>query len=131
MLAGLETVVIPLLDDLPFLELEKHGKKGLHLPSSRNGSKGYVVSYLLLYLKHLARHDLFAPFRPLQGRSQVAPLAEALATALLDPGRRSAAAKHNWKVIEERGRWEVNMGRMEKAYRDLAAATSERVDRVP
>src|SRR6266704_6297080 len=23
-----------------------------------------VVSYLLLYLKHLARHDLFAPFRP-------------------------------------------------------------------
>ena len=61
---------------------------------------------------------------------QVAPLAEALATALLDPGRRSAAANHNWKVIEERGRWEVNMGRMEKAYRDLAAATSETVDKV-
>jgi glycosyltransferase involved in cell wall biosynthesis len=53
---------------------------------------------------------------------QIAPLAEALATGLLDPARRTSAAKHNWKVIEERGLWDVNMGRMEKAYRELAAA---------
>jgi hypothetical protein len=36
----------------------------------------FVVSYLLLYLIHLPGHDLFAPFRPLQGRSQVSLLAE-------------------------------------------------------
>jgi hypothetical protein len=35
-----------------------------------------VVSYLLLYLIYLPGHDLFAPFGPLQGRSQVAFLAE-------------------------------------------------------
>jgi len=52
----------------------------------------------------------------------VAPLAQALVAALLDPNRRAAAATHNWKVIEERGLWDVNMGRMEKAYQDLAAA---------
>jgi glycosyltransferase involved in cell wall biosynthesis len=62
---------------------------------------------------------------------QVGPLAEALAMALLDQGRRTAAAKHNWKVIEERGRWADNMGRMEKAYRDLAAARSETARKVP
>ena len=53
---------------------------------------------------------------------QVAPLAQALATGLLEPDRRTSAAKHNWQVIEDRGLWDVNMGRMEKAYRDLAAA---------
>jgi glycosyltransferase involved in cell wall biosynthesis len=62
---------------------------------------------------------------------QVGPLAEALAMALLDQGRRTAAAKHNWKVIEDRGRWADNMGRMEKAYRDLAAARSETARKVP
>ena len=62
---------------------------------------------------------------------QVAPLSEALAKALLDPARRSAAANHNWKVIEERGLWDVNMGRMEKAYRELAAVAREAVDEVP
>src|SRR5882762_3007435 len=29
---GLETVVVPLPDDLPFAEFQKHGKKGHHLP---------------------------------------------------------------------------------------------------
>jgi glycosyltransferase involved in cell wall biosynthesis len=53
---------------------------------------------------------------------QVAPLAQALAAGLLDPGRRAAAAEHNWKVIQDRGLWDVNMGRMEQAYQDLAAA---------
>ncbi|HXC79638.1 MAG TPA: glycosyltransferase family 4 protein [Candidatus Acidoferrum sp.] len=53
---------------------------------------------------------------------QVAPLAQALVTGLLDPDRRVAAAEHNWKMIEDRGLWDVNMGRMEKAYLDLAAA---------
>jgi glycosyltransferase involved in cell wall biosynthesis len=62
---------------------------------------------------------------------QVAPLAEAVATALLDPTRRSSAAKHNWKVIEERGSWDVNMGRMEKAYRELATVGRQAVDEVP
>ena len=31
-LPGLETIVIPLPDDLAFPELQKHCKKGLHLP---------------------------------------------------------------------------------------------------
>lgn len=62
---------------------------------------------------------------------QVAPLSDALAKALLDPARRSAAAKHNWKVIEERGLWDVNMGRMEKAYRDLSAVGRAAVDEAP
>jgi glycosyltransferase involved in cell wall biosynthesis len=53
---------------------------------------------------------------------EVAPLARALVTGLLDPDRRVMAAKRNWKVIEDRGLWDVNMGRMEKAYLDLAAA---------
>src|SRR6267143_5403300 len=35
-----------------------------------------VVSYLLLYLIHLAGHHLSAAFRPLQGRSQVSLLSE-------------------------------------------------------
>jgi hypothetical protein len=79
LLAGLETVVVPLPDNLLFPKLQRHGKNGLHLPQP-DGSKGYsqssdplnfqrhpvVVSYLLLYLIHLAGHDLFAPFRPLQ-----------------------------------------------------------------
>jgi glycosyltransferase involved in cell wall biosynthesis len=51
---------------------------------------------------------------------QVAPLADAIAAALLDPDRRRSAAKHNLTVIEERGLWDVNMRRMEKAYMDLA-----------
>src|SRR5882762_9339991 len=90
LLPGFETVVVPLPDDLPFAEFQKHGKKGLHLPPGRNGSKGYgqssdplnfqrypvVVSYLLLYLIHLVGHHLSAAFRPLQGRSQVSLLSE-------------------------------------------------------
>jgi glycosyltransferase involved in cell wall biosynthesis len=51
---------------------------------------------------------------------QVAPLAQALAAGLLDAGRRATAAKHNGKVIEDRGLWDVNMGRMENAYQALA-----------
>src|SRR5882762_2817655 len=90
LLPGLETVVVPLPDDLPFAEFQKHAKKGLHLSPGRKGSKGYgqssdplnfprypiVVSYLLLYLIHLAGHHLSAAFRPLQGRSQVSLLSE-------------------------------------------------------
>ena len=38
--SGLEAIVIPLPDDLPFPEFQKHRKKSLHLPPSRNGSKG-------------------------------------------------------------------------------------------
>ena len=52
---------------------------------------------------------------------QVVPLAQAIAAGLLDPDRRASAAKHNWKVIEDRGLWDVNMGRMERAYLELAA----------
>ena len=70
LLPGLETIVIPLANDLSFPELQKHRKKGLHLPSSRNGSKGdsqrsdplnlqrhpVMVRYLLFYLIHLTGH---------------------------------------------------------------------------
>src|SRR5882762_325956 len=39
-LPGLETILIPLPEDLPFLEFQKHGKKGPQLPARRNRSKG-------------------------------------------------------------------------------------------
>jgi glycosyltransferase involved in cell wall biosynthesis len=52
--------------------------------------------------------------------SEVAPLAAAIVSALEDPARRSSAATHNRQVINQRGLWEVNMKRMESAYRDLA-----------
>src|SRR5882762_8936693 len=65
-------------------------KKAIICPPGRNGSKAcgqssdplnfqrypVVVSYLLLYLIHLAGHHLSAAFRPLQGRSQVSLLSE-------------------------------------------------------
>ncbi len=61
---------------------------------------------------------------------QVAPLADAIVSALVDPARRSAAAVHNREVINQHGLWSVNMTRMEKAYRSLAgpgAANGEEV----
>ncbi len=51
---------------------------------------------------------------------EVAPLASAVVTALEDSARRSAAADHNRDVINRRGLWDVNMTRMENAYRGLA-----------
>jgi L-malate glycosyltransferase len=51
---------------------------------------------------------------------QVTPLADAIVSALEEPARRSAAAVHNREVINQRGLWDVNMTRMEKAYRSLA-----------
>jgi glycosyltransferase involved in cell wall biosynthesis len=50
----------------------------------------------------------------------VAPLADAIVSALEDRARRSSAAAHNREVINQRGLWEVNMKRMESAYRNLA-----------
>jgi glycosyltransferase involved in cell wall biosynthesis len=52
---------------------------------------------------------------------EVAPLADAIVSALEDPTRRSSTAVHNREVINERGLWDVNMKRMESAYRSLAA----------
>jgi glycosyltransferase involved in cell wall biosynthesis len=51
---------------------------------------------------------------------EVAPLADAIVSALNEPGRRSSAAQHNRELINQRGLWDVNMSRMEKAYRSLA-----------
>jgi len=50
---------------------------------------------------------------------EVAPLADAIVSALQDSTLRSMAAVHNREVINQRGLWEVNMTRMESAYRDL------------
>ena len=51
---------------------------------------------------------------------EVASLAGAIVSALQDSTRRAAAAAHNREVINQRGLWEVNMTRMESAYRSLA-----------
>lgn len=57
---------------------------------------------------------------------QVAPLADAIVSALGAPARRGLAAKHNREVIDARGLWDVNMARMETAYRDLASGATAR-----
>src|SRR5216684_752375 len=88
-LPGLEAIVIPLPDNLPFAELQKHRKRGLHLPRSGNGSKGnrqraypldlqrhlLASRYLLPYHILLLGHGLLAPFRALHGLSEVSLLA--------------------------------------------------------
>ena len=56
---------------------------------------------------------------------QVAPLADAVVSALGDPTRRSAAATDNRSLIARRGLWDVNMTRMENAFRSLAMAREE------
>src|SRR5438034_8905208 len=56
---------------------------------------------------------------------QVAPLADAVVSALGNPTRRSAAATDNRSLIARRGLWDVNMTRMENAYRSLAMAREE------
>ncbi len=56
---------------------------------------------------------------------QVAALADAVVEALESPARRASAAKHNRALIDERGLWDVNMARMEKAYRNLAGVGAE------
>lgn len=50
---------------------------------------------------------------------QVGQLAEAIVSALENPALRKSAAKRNRELIDERGLWDVNMARMEKAYRSL------------
>jgi len=62
---------------------------------------------------------------------QVEPLAEALVSALAEPARRSSAARHNRDLIDQRGLWDVNMARMEKAYRTLVGAEGDAVQEVP
>ena len=62
---------------------------------------------------------------------QVAPLADAIVSALMEPARRSAAAVHNREVINQRGLWDVNMTRMEKAYRSLASQDAADGEEVP
>jgi len=61
---------------------------------------------------------------------QVAPLADAIVSALEDVAKRSAAAQHNREVINQRGLWDVNMDRMEKAYRRLAKGSSAEIGEV-
>ncbi len=55
----------------------------------------------------------------------VKSLADAIVSALEDPKRRSSAAVHNREQINQRGRWGVNMKRMESAYRSLAKRGSD------
>jgi glycosyltransferase involved in cell wall biosynthesis len=62
---------------------------------------------------------------------EIEPLADAMITALEEPARRSSAAKHNRELIEQRGLWEVNMARMEKAYRGLMRVAGEAGEEVP
>jgi L-malate glycosyltransferase len=62
---------------------------------------------------------------------QVAPLADAIVSALEDPARRASAAVHNREVINQRGLWDVNMTRMEKAYRSLAGVDPTNGEEVP
>jgi glycosyltransferase involved in cell wall biosynthesis len=52
---------------------------------------------------------------------QVGPLAEAVVSALEEPGRRSSAAIYNRERVNQFGLWDVNMARLEKAYRNLAS----------
>jgi len=61
---------------------------------------------------------------------QVAPLAEAIVSALDDPDRRSSSAQRNRRLIDERGLWDVNMALVEKAYRDLAGVNGAGVEGV-
>ena len=61
---------------------------------------------------------------------QAGLLADAIVSALNDTARRSAAAQHNREVINQRGLWDVNMSRMEKAYRHLAKADAAEVEEV-
>lgn len=46
-------------------------------------------------------------------------LAEQVIIAAARPDLRYQAAEKNWRIIQERGSWEVNMQRMEKAYKQL------------
>jgi glycosyltransferase involved in cell wall biosynthesis len=62
---------------------------------------------------------------------QVAPLAEAIVAALENPSRRASAATHNRKLVNERGLWDLNMARMEKAYRDLVGVQDDGGEEVP
>ena len=62
---------------------------------------------------------------------QVAPLAEAMVAALENPSLRESAATHNRKLINERGLWDLNMARMEKAYRDLVGVEGDAGEEVP
>jgi glycosyltransferase involved in cell wall biosynthesis len=62
---------------------------------------------------------------------QVAPLAEAIVAALENPSLRESAATHNRKLINERGLWDLNMARMEKAYRDLVGVEGDAGEEVP
>jgi hypothetical protein len=84
---GLKTVVVPLPDDLPFAELQKHGKKPFICPPAGMDPKGTAkvpthstssaarsMSAISCFILYICRD--MAPFRPLQGRSQVSLLAE-------------------------------------------------------
>jgi L-malate glycosyltransferase len=51
---------------------------------------------------------------------EAAPLADAIVEALNDPARRAAAAEPNLELVSRQGSWDVNMARMEDAYRGLA-----------
>lgn len=46
-------------------------------------------------------------------------LAEQVIIAAARPDLRCQAAEKNWRIIQERGSWEINMQRMEKAYKQL------------
>jgi glycosyltransferase involved in cell wall biosynthesis len=61
---------------------------------------------------------------------QVAPLADAIVSALKDGSRRSSAAKHNGQLINQRGLWDVNMNRMEEAYRSLTTMSGAKTQGV-
>jgi microcystin degradation protein MlrC len=62
---------------------------------------------------------------------EVTPLADAVVSGLEKPARRALAAKHNRELINQRGLWDVNMARMEKAYRELARVDGDAGEEVP
>src|SRR6266849_6707153 len=53
---------------------------------------------------------------------QVAPLVGAIVGALREPVRRASAATRNLELVKQHGLWDLNMARMEDAYRGLADA---------
>src|SRR6266849_3803530 len=53
---------------------------------------------------------------------QVVPLVGAIVGALRDPVRRASAATRNLELVKQHGLWDLNMARMEDAYRGLADA---------
>jgi glycosyltransferase involved in cell wall biosynthesis len=62
---------------------------------------------------------------------EVAPLAQAIVEGLNDPTRRASAAERNLELMSRQGSWDVNMARMEDAYRSLVEGGTKAGEETP